>query len=294
MADTGPVIVSASLNADLPAAHGDWFARRLEAGSCRIGRRAGLDWRRVRLDRAAVAGFVFWTRDVAPFMPRLARLRDEGHAFVVQFAITGYPGRRDPAPVPWRSAVASLRALAAEHGPGSGVWRYDPILLDARLGADWHAEHFACIAAAAAGATDEVVLAFACPTRVRRGATAAAGPSDEARRALVRRLVPIARAHGMRLTLCAQPDWLAPGAAPARCIDARRLADRGAGPLEIPTAGFVSGCLCARAVDLGDSEGATARFAGAVPARKREPPRDPGQDMLVEPRTRFERGEVPF
>lgn len=283
---TPPSILSASLNADVPAEHGDWFVARLEAGWCRIGRREGIHYRRVSLARDDVAGFVFWTRDAGRFVPALDLVRARGYAFTLQFAITGHPAA-DPARIPARQAVTGAHALAQRFGGRAVVWRYDPIVLAADTPPDWHLQHFAALARDLAGATDEVAIAFARPGGRRREATEPPQWSDADRRALVRALASHAAAHGMRLTLCAQPDYLVPGAAPARCIDLRRLRDMGATDVDAGSAGFVPGCLCARSIDLGDSEGALPAFAGALPKRRRRRAPDPRRELLIEPAARF-------
>lgn len=209
-----PAIISASLNADVPAQHGAWFMRRIDAGYCRIGRRDGIHFRKVSLARDAVAGFVFWTRDAAPFLPCFAALRARGYASVVQFAVTGYPSAADPARIGTSSAIDSFRAVAGILGERAVVWRYDPIVVDASMPLAWHVDHFSAIAAQVRGLTDEVVIAFAREPK-RAPTTAGVAPMrDDERRGLVRSLASSARACGMRLTLCSQPDWLAPG---ARC-----------------------------------------------------------------------------
>lgn len=285
-----PAIVSASLNADVPARHGAWFMRRLAAGWCRIGRRDGIHFRRVSLTREAVAGFVFWTRDLAPFLPGLEEIRRLGYPGIVQFAIAG-----DAANARTAHALRAFGAAARLLGPRAMVWRYDPIVVTPARPLDWHLQNVAALAGALTGATDEVTIAFA-RLAGSDGTRGRIDPPDDDKRAFVRAAAGIARERGLRLTLCSQPDWLARGAAPARCIDARRLVDLGAGAIEAGGSGFVPGCLCARAVDLGDSEGAKPFFAGAVPPRATRAADDADREVLLPPRRTFARmaGVLPF
>lgn len=286
------MIVSASINADIPAHHGAWFMERLEAGYCRIPRFDGLHYPRVPLTPDAVEGFVFWTRCVDPFLPALARIRRYGFAFIVQFAITGYPRGLDPAPVSAESAARQFARLAAEYGSRVAVWRYDPLLVTPLTPLDWHIGHFERIARALAGATDEVVLAFARfrrkPARTHSAETARTDPEPREKRDLVKRLAQTADRFGMRLTLCAQPDWLAPGAAPARCIDARRLADVGGRAIAAETAGFLPGCLCARATDIGERDAANGGyFCGKAPRRRTQRTQSASGEFLFPVARRF-------
>src|SRR5438874_1658978 len=110
------MIVSASHRTDIPAFYGDWFRSRLAAGFCEVASPFGGQTYRVALEPAAVDGFVFWTRNVAPFLPILAEIRPR-YPFVVQHTLTGYSRELDQfVPAPERTLPA-LRAVAAAHGP---------------------------------------------------------------------------------------------------------------------------------------------------------------------------------
>jgi len=292
-------IISASLNADIPARYARWFMGRVEAGYCTLPRRDGLQHRRVDLAPHAVAGFVFWTRRLEPFMGELDELRRRGYGFTIQFALTGYPRDIDPSPLAVEAALDELHLAAQRFGPRAVVWRYDPIVITPTLTTEWHVENFHHLARGVCGATDEVILAFAS-SGCRRGG----GHADSAvgvphrRRFLVATLAPIARGSGLRLCVCSDVEALAPGAAPARCIDADRLADSTGHCDAVPTGGIRPGCLCARAVDIGDRVGSSPHlFCGALSRRRTWPQRGPADEMLYPQRTRFAQpsdDELPF
>ncbi len=69
------MIVSASYRTDIPAFYGDWFSRRIEAGSCRVVNPSGGRVYETALTPDAVDGFVFWTRNAAPFLDTLEAIR---------------------------------------------------------------------------------------------------------------------------------------------------------------------------------------------------------------------------
>ena len=259
-------IISASLNADIPADCGAWFMRRLDEGYCLLPRREGLQFRRVSLAPEAVAGFVFWTRSIGNFGRELEEIARRGFAFVVQFAITGYRARFDPSPIEVAHAVEQARSVALRFGERVLVWRYDPLIIADETTADWHVANFEHIAGALRGATDEVVVAFATrassPMRAPRHRRVSSVQSP--RRRLLGTLAPIAKRNGLRLSVCADPDALVPGCGPARCIDAERLKGLSGLDVAVPTTGFRPGCLCARAIDVGDRPGpAKPFFCGA-------------------------------
>jgi hypothetical protein len=124
------MIVSASYRSDIPAFYAEWFRRRLAAGFASVVNPYGGPPYRVALAPAEVDGFVFWTRNVGPFLGVLDELHQAGRPFMLHFTITGYP----------RALEAGT--VAARFGPGRLVWRYDPIVLSSLTPADFHRANF--------------------------------------------------------------------------------------------------------------------------------------------------------
>ncbi len=240
------MIISASYKTDIPAFYGEWFMNRLRAGWCKMVNPYGRQVYTVNLrrepddeGREGVEGIVFWTKNAGPFVRHLAEVRERGYPFVVQHTINGYPRELEARVADYPRIVATVRAIAAEYGPCAVVWRYDPILFTSLTPIAWHVEHFGALAEQLAGATTEVVISFAqVYEKTRRNLDAAAAaegfawsmheataypddPADDRARGLVRQLAHIARAHGMRLAVCAQERFLIPGLVEeAHCIDA--------------------------------------------------------------------------
>ncbi|MGC9516015.1 DUF1848 family protein [Methanocrinis sp.] len=143
------MIISASYKTDIPAFYGEWFEKRLEAGYCKVANPYNRrQVRRVSLAREDVDGFVFWTRNLGPFLGRLERVRDFGRPFTVQQTITGYPRELEPSVVDARRSVRHLRAVAERYGPRAAVWRYDPILFTSLTPAEYHLDNFERLAGA--------------------------------------------------------------------------------------------------------------------------------------------------
>ncbi len=255
------MIVSASYRTDVPAFYSQWFLRRLEEGFALVRNPYSAHVYRVDLRPRRVTGFVFWTRNFGPLLEHLERLRAFGRPFVVQFTITNYPRAIEPAVIPAEKAVAQMHRLAREVHELCPVWRYDPVLTTSLTPAEFHIENFARLAAALEGATNEVVTSFAqIYAKSRRNLDAAArkhgfewsDPPGGAKLELAARLAAVARRHGMKLTVCSQPDYLAPGAEEARCVDARRLASISGEPLSAPQKGNRPGCACHESRDIGE------------------------------------------
>lgn len=255
------MIVSASYRTDIPAFYAGWFLRRLEAGFALVRNPYSARMYRVDLRPARVTGFVFWTRNFGPLLEHLDRLRAFGRPFVAQFTITNYPRAIEPAVIPAEKAIGQMHRLAREVHPQCAVWRYDPVLFTSVTPSAFHLANFGDLASRLEGATDEVVISFAqIYAKSRRNLDAAArrhgfaweDPADEAKSELAARLAELARRHGMRLTVCSQPEYVAEGAEEARCVDARRLARIAGEPLDAPLKGNRPGCACYESRDIGE------------------------------------------
>ena len=205
-------------------------------------------------------GFVFWTRNIGPFLPVLSELHAAGTPFFVQYTITGYPTELERAVTDAARSVAHCRALADAYGGRAVVWRYDPILISDLTPADWHRRTVRRLAGELAGVCDEVVTSFAQIYRkternladaARRHGFAWRDPEDDEKRALLADLAEIAGDRGMALTLCTQPHLQVAGTTPSRCIDAERLSDVAGHPIRSRTKGNRPGCLCAESRDIG-------------------------------------------
>lgn len=254
------MIVSASYRTDIPAFHAEWFSRRLDEGFCTVRNPYSGKVGRIALDADAVSGFVFWTRRLGPFMTTLQRLSDRGTPFVVQFTVTGYSRPLETAVMDWRRAADEIHETASRFGPRVIVWRYDPVFLSDLTPSSFHADRVSELAETLAGATDEMVLSFATIYRksLRNIGAAAArygfawlDPESKEKREILLQLAAISQDHGIRATLCSQPDLLAPPLGAARCIDAERLSDIAGFPINAGTKGNRPGCLCAQSRDIG-------------------------------------------
>ena len=290
------MIISASYKTDIPAFYGRWFLNRLEAGHCLMVNPYGGRTHRIDLSAEAVDGFVFWTRNAAPFGDALEAVAARGTPFMIQMTVTGYPRALESNVLETARAVDQIRALARRWGPRAVVWRYDPVVLSSLTDERWHLANFARIAEALKGSTDEVVLSFLQPYRkTERNLGAAASlhgfdwrdpPIDE-KRELLAALAAIAADAGMTPTLCTQPHLLdVPGVSAARCIDRERLSDIAGRPVAGRRKGNRPGCDCAESRDIGDYDTCTQGCAycyavnSRTVAQRRLKAHDPEGEML--------------
>lgn len=291
------MIVSASYRTDIPAFYGRWFARRLEAGWCAaLNPYSGKPYR-IPLRPPEVAGMVFWTRHVSPFLPVLDKVAEAGLPFVVQHTLTGYPRALEAAVAEPEKGLAGMAEVAQRFGPKAVVWRHDPIVLSSLTPAGWQRAAFAASARRLEGVVDEVVVSFLQvyrKTARNMAAAARAGgfswhdPGAGQKKALLADLAPIAARHGIRLTLCGQPELLVPGVREARCIDPARLEALAGRPLPVAGAAHRE-CACAASRDIGAydtcPEGCAYCYAVVrrAVARRHHAAHDPASPFLLAP-----------
>ncbi|MCC7494523.1 MAG: DUF1848 domain-containing protein [Fimbriimonadaceae bacterium] len=254
------MIVSASYRTDIPAYYSRWFERRYQAGFCLVPNPFDSGLRRVALHAPEVQGFVFWTRNSAPFMPVLQRLRADGLPCVVQYSLTAYPRALESHGAAPERATALCREVVDCCGAGSLVWRYDPLLVTSLTPPAWHLANFARLAGALSGIADEVVVSFThfyrkTSSQLRAGGLANGftfeDPALEAKRELLLQLADLARQEGLRLTVCAQRELLCAGLDDAACIDLARLERLAGKSLLLPRRPHRDRCGCFASVDIG-------------------------------------------
>jgi hypothetical protein len=255
------MIISASYKTDIPAFYGEWFMNRLRAGYCRMLNPYNQRVLRVSLAPEDVEGIVFWTKNIGPFIRHLPDVQRLGFPFILQQTINGYPRDLEQAVVDAPKAVEHLRRVADIFGPRVNVWRYDTIISSSLTPREFHIETFARLAKALEGATDEVVISFAhLYTKTQRNMRRAAAehgfswsdPSNEWKQDLAGELAGIAAAHNIQLTVCSQPQFIAPGCAEARCVDAGRLTDVSGRPVRAALRGNRKECGCFESRDIGE------------------------------------------
>ncbi len=256
------MIIFASYKTDIPAFYGEWFRNRLHAGFCRMVNSYNKSQHyMISLREEDVDGFVFWTKNLAPFVDTLDEVYQQGFPFVVQYTINGYPRALETRVVDANRSVKNFKSASDKYGQQAFVWRYDTIIFSTSTDADFHRDNFASLASELSGYTDEVVVSFMQlyrKTQFNLDEAARANnfdwcdPPTEVKRALLSDLVEIADEHAMRLSICTQPDLTVPGVSEARCVDAQRLMNVTGRPFRSRLKGMRLGCGCYESKDIGD------------------------------------------
>ena len=266
------MIISASYRSDIPAFYADWFRARLNAGFCGVANPHSGKPYRVALRGDGVDGYVFWTRNAAPFSAALDDVAQLKLPFVSQFTVTGYPRAPDAHTPRAESAVAKIKGLAGQFGSRSVVWRYDPVVFSSSTPAAWRLRNFAVLARELAGSVDECVISCAHNyKKTERRLNSAAirhdfnwtDPEWGEKQSLLGEMAGIAAEYSIGITVFSQTEVLGgsdgPGPdrcyparrLPARCIDSARLSDIAGYDIAARQKGNRDGCLCAESRDIG-------------------------------------------
>lgn len=257
----GPQVVTASRRTDLPGRYPEWLARVLNAGEVLVSQPYSGRKRQVDLSPDQVHTIVLLSKDFGPLLADQGGLRtalERYEQVCAQFTITGLGGSWLEPGVPRpEEALVQLRPLAAWLGEGRLTVRFDPIvhwIEDGQVTSNLPQADLVLSACAEAGVRD-VRLSFATIyAKMKRRGVQWHDPSPEEKLALAGDLVQRARALGVTLRGCCQPDLAAAGVAPAGCVDGVQLARLHPRGLPAPTGrdrGQRSACLCTPSVDIG-------------------------------------------
>lgn len=258
---TKPQIISVSRRTDVPAFYGEWFINRLREGWAvnynPYSRKASV----VELAPEKVGAFVFWSKNFKPFLPYLDEIEARGYRSFFLFTITGLPRLWEPRVVDTAVAVDTFRELARRYGPERVSWRYDPILLTASTGFDYHVRTFIDLCRKLEGYTRRCYTSFVCmyPKVKRRLMAVAKGPAkmlegvgEGQKRELAEELAQIACEHGIELYSCCNDFLVGDKIRKAHCVDIELISKyTGLEPSLYRLNPTRKGCGCYESVDIG-------------------------------------------
>ena len=256
------MIISASYKTDIPAFYGEWFRNRLRAGFCRMvnpyNKKQHL---LISLRSTDVDGFIFWTKNLSPFVENLEEVHQMGFPFVVQHTINGYPRSLESRVVDSDRSLRNFCQASEKYGTEAMVWRYDPIILSTVTDYQFHTQNFSSLAQNLKGATREVVVSFMQVYRKTRSNLNIAAsengfewsdPTLDEKRALLSSYVEIASKNHIRVSICTQPELMVSGADHATCVDSQRLMKLSGKGFQTRIKGMRKGCGCYQSRDIGD------------------------------------------
>ncbi len=155
-----PVIISASRATDIPAFFADWFFRRLDIGYLKW--RNPFNWKYSFVSFRNTRFVVFWTKNPAPLLPYLCKLKERGIGCYIQYTLNDYEdeGLEPSLPIV-KQRIETYKRLVEELGEGSVVWRFDPMILTDSIGIDELLHKVANIGDALQGYAEKMVFSYA-------------------------------------------------------------------------------------------------------------------------------------
>lgn len=153
------MIISASRRTDIPACYSSWFFNRIREKYVLVPNPFNPKMlSRVSLDPAVVDCIVFWSKNPAPMLEKLDRLKDYRYYF--QFTLNPYGEEIESRLPALNKRMDTFKRLADKIGKEKVIWRYDPILTNEKYTVDFHREKFAGMAEALKDHTERCMLGF--------------------------------------------------------------------------------------------------------------------------------------
>lgn len=153
------MIISASRRTDIPAFYSDWFLNRIKERYVLVPSPYNSKMiSRISLDPAVVDCIVFWSKNPAPMLEKLDKLKDYNYYF--QFTLNPYgPDIENHLPT-ISKRIDTFKRLSDRISKEKVIWRYDPVLTNETYTPGFHKEKFAEIAYELKEHTEKCMLGF--------------------------------------------------------------------------------------------------------------------------------------
>lgn len=153
------MIISASRRTDIPAFYSDWFFNRIKERYVLVPNPYNSKMiSRISLDPAVVDCIVFWSKNPAPMLEKLDKLKEYNYYF--QFTLNPYgPDIENHLPA-ISKRIDIFKRLSDRIGKEKVIWRYDPVLTNETYTPGFHKEKFAEIAYELKEHTEKCMLGF--------------------------------------------------------------------------------------------------------------------------------------
>ncbi|WP_462431289.1 DUF1848 domain-containing protein [Bacteroides nordii] len=153
------MIISASRRTDIPAFYSDWFFYRIKERYVLVPNPYNSKMiSRISLDPAVVDCIVFWSKNPAPMLEKLDKLKEYNYYF--QFTLNPYgPEIENHLPI-ISKRIDTFKRLSDRIGKEKVIWRYDPVLTNETYTPGFHKEKFAEIAYELKEHTEKCMLGF--------------------------------------------------------------------------------------------------------------------------------------
>lgn len=282
------MLVCASRRTDIPAFHSEWLMNRLRAGYVLVRNPVCRNVvYKVDLSPGNVDCLLFITKDPRPLIPYLKEIASMGYMYTFQVTITPY-GKDLERNVPLKADIAdAFREISKKIGKDRIVWRYDPIIMNDRIGLQYHERKFKLLCGELEGYTDRCIISFLdMYGKLSSHRDVLRSASKKEMEQTAEMMVGIAKDHHIKVThCCARYDLSKYGVDARGCIDRESMMSLNI-PFEEMSSPLRDGCKCVKNIDIGaydtclhDCIYCYANSSADMGRRERR--YDPGSEMLM-------------
>lgn len=228
------MILSVSRRTDIPAFYSDWFFEKLKEGYVLVPNPINPSKiARIKLEplkikdisydllgeksvkmQGNIEGIVFWTKNPAPMLDKLDKLKDYCCYFL--YTLNAYPKHIEANLPSIEERIETFKRLS-EYCPV--IWRYDPILISEGIEVDWHIREFEKLCKELKGYTKHCKISFLI-TSYQGCAKTVFAPTNNQKRQILSAFSKIAKENRIQIEACAESgDWSQYGIVPSKCID---------------------------------------------------------------------------
>jgi len=153
------MIISASRRTDIPAYYSDWMLNKIKERCVCVKNPMNVHQvRNVNLDPEVVDCIVFWSKNPKPMLDKLQYFNN--YAYYFQFTLNPYDNDIETKLPPKEDIIETFKKLSDAIEPQKVIWRYDPILLNARYTIEYHVDNFHKLACQLKGFTEKIIFSF--------------------------------------------------------------------------------------------------------------------------------------
>jgi len=249
------LIISASRRTDIPAFYSEWLFNRIKAGHALV--KNPLNQKqvfKVSLAPDDVDAIILWTKNPAPMLPHLNKLKDYSYYFL--FTITPYDSEFERGLPDKKIILDTFKKLSDTIGPEKIIWRYDPVIFTPRFNMTFHADAFSRLASDLQGYTEKCIfsyMTFYNKCLKNMGCIEYSVPGDDEKNNLALIMAQSAIRYNIKLQSCAdQNEYIHDNIVKGGCIDSE-LISKISGKI-ISAARDKNqrpGCLCSASRDIG-------------------------------------------
>jgi len=153
------MIISASRRTDIPAFYSDWFVERIKERCVHVKNPFNPSQiSKISLEPDDVDCFVFWSKNPKPMLDKLEILNE--YTYYFQFTLNQYKNDIERNLPPKSEIIETFKKLSDKISAQKVIWRYDPVLLNAKYTVQYHIEKFNEIAYQLKGYTEKVIFSY--------------------------------------------------------------------------------------------------------------------------------------